>query len=221
MGGSEQALRIALADDSLIVREGVARLLEDGGFRVVAKAGDADELLAQIASLPVDVVIIDIRMPPDHSVEGLVAARRIKQMHPRMGVLVLSQYVEPDYAVQLLADNQRGAGYLLKDRVVEMQEFADAIRRVAAGGTAVDPAIVAHLLARQRVRNPLDRLTDREREVLRLMAEGRSNHSICQQLFLSPKTVEAHVHNILMKLDLQESPDEHRRVLAVLMFLRS
>lgn len=219
--GSQQPLRIALADDSLIVREGLARLLGNGGFQVVAMAGNGQDLLQQIAAVPVDVVIVDIRMPPTHTVEGLEAARRIKEMYPRVGVLVLSQVLEADFATKLLEENQGGAGYLLKDRVIEMCDFAEAVQRVARGGTAVDPAIVAQLLARQRVRNPLDRLTGREREVLRLMAEGRSNQAICQTLFLSHKTVEAHVRNIFVKLDLPGSPDEHRRVLAVLKFLRS
>lgn len=216
-----QAVRIALAEDSLLMREGVARLLDEAGFELVAVADNADDLLDQIEAARPDVVILDIRMPPTYTDEGLVAARRIRELHPDMGVLVLSQILEPGYATKLLAENQRAAGYLLKDRVVDRDEFADAIRRIKCGGTVVDPAVIAQLLGRQREHNPLDRLTDREREVLQLMAEGRSNHSICQRLFLSPKTVEAHVRNIFNKLDLAETPDDHRRVLAVLAFLRS
>lgn len=216
-----QAMRIALADDSLFVREGVARLLSEAGFDVVAMAQNASDLLDQIEAAQPDVVIVDIRMPPTFTDEGIQAARRIRESHPEIGVLVLSQFLEPHYATQLLAENQRATGYLLKDRVNDVSEFAEAIRRVRSGGTVVDPAVISQLIGRQRRQNPLDRLTDREREVLGLMAEGRSNHSICQRLFLSPKTVEAHVRNIFMKLDLVETPDDHRRVLAVLAFLRS
>jgi DNA-binding NarL/FixJ family response regulator len=215
------AMRIALADDSLFVREGLARLLGEVGFEVVATAGDASELLDRIETARPDVVIVDIRMPPTYTSEGLDAARQIRERYPEVGVLVLSQYLEPAFAMKLLTENRRGAGYLLKDRVDDMAEFADAVRRVGCGGTAVDPAVISQLLSRQRLDNPLDRLSEREQEVLRLMAEGRSNHSICQRLFLSPKTVEAHVRNIFTKLDLADTPDDHRRVLAVLAFLRS
>jgi DNA-binding NarL/FixJ family response regulator len=217
----EATVRIALAEDSLLVREGVVRLLEAAGFLVVAVAGDAGALLDQLEAARPDVVIVDIRMPPTYTKEGLEAARRIRELYPKIGVLVLSEFLEPQYATQLLTDNQRSTGYLLKNRVVDVDEFVDAIRRVGRGGTVVDPEVVSQLINRQRRENPLDRLTEREREVLRLMAEGRSNHSICQRLFLSPKTVEAHVRNIFNKLDLAETADDHRRVLAVLAFLRS
>jgi DNA-binding NarL/FixJ family response regulator/class 3 adenylate cyclase len=214
-------MRVILADDSILLREGVARLLSDAGFAVVAQVGDGDQLLAAVAADLPDVAIVDIRMPPTHTDEGLRAAHRIRAEHPGIGVLVLSQYVETDYAVELVAEGAGGLGYLLKDRVANVQEFTDAVRRIASGGSVIDPEVVSKLVGRARKANPLDALTDREREVLRLMAEGRSNQAISERLFLSAKTVEGHVRNIFTKLNLSAAPDDHRRVLAVLTFLRS
>ncbi len=215
------SMRVILADDSILLREGVARLLSDAGFDVVAQAGDAEELLTVVAADPPDVVITDIRMPPTHTDEGLRAAHRIRGEHPGVGVLVLSQYVETDYAVDLVADGAGGLGYLLKDRVANVQEFTDAVRRIGAGGSVIDPEVVSRLVGRARQANPLDALSEREREVLALMAEGRSNQAISERMYLSAKTVEGHVRNIFTKLNLSSAPDDHRRVLAVLTFLRS
>jgi DNA-binding NarL/FixJ family response regulator/class 3 adenylate cyclase len=215
------SMRVILADDSILLREGVARLLSDAGFAVVAQAGDAEELLTAVAADPPDVAITDIRMPPTHTDEGLRAAHRIRAEHPGVGVLVLSQYVETDYAVDLVADGAGGLGYLLKDRVANVQEFTDAVRRIGAGGSVIDPEVVSRLVGRARQANPLDALSEREREVLALMAEGRSNQAVSERMFLSAKTVEGHVRNIFTKLNLPSAPDDHRRVLAVLMFLRS
>jgi DNA-binding NarL/FixJ family response regulator/class 3 adenylate cyclase len=215
------SMRVILADDSVLLREGVARLLSDAGFTVVAQAGDAEELLAAVNTDPPDVAITDIRMPPTHTDEGLRAAHRIRGEHPGVGVLVLSQYVETDYAVELVAEGAGGLGYLLKDRVANVQEFTDAVRRIGAGGSVIDPEVVSRLVGRARQANPLDALSDREREVLALMAEGRSNQAISERMFLSAKTVEGHVRNIFTKLNLSSAPDDHRRVLAVLTFLRS
>ena len=214
-------MRVILADDSVLLREGVARLLSDAGFAVVAQAGDSEELLAAIAADPPDVAITDIRMPPTHSDEGLRAAHRIRAEHPGVGVLVLSQYVETEYAVDLVAAGAGGLGYLLKDRVANVQEFTDAVRRIGAGGSVIDPEVVSRLVGRARQASPLDALSEREREVLRLMAEGRSNQAISERMFLSAKTVEGHVRNIFTKLNLSTAPDDHRRVLAVLTFLRA
>ncbi|KJK52080.1 LuxR family transcriptional regulator [Lentzea aerocolonigenes] len=213
-------MRVALADDAALFREGVARLLTDAGFEVVAKAGDAAELLARVHADPPDVVVVDIRMPPGFTTEGLDAAREIRETHPEIGVLVLSAHVEPHYALQLLDTNARGAGYLLKDRVTDLAELSDAVRRVAAGGLVIDPGVVATLVGRQRVDDPLKSLSEREREVLAVMAEGRSNQAICERLFLSPKTVEAYVRSVFTKLGLRQGPDDNRRVLAVLAYLR-
>ncbi len=215
------SMRVILADDSILLREGVARLLSDAGFAVLAQAGDAEELLTAVAADPPDVAITDIRMPPTHTDEGLRAAHRIRAEHPGVGVLVLSQYVETDYAVDLVADGAGGLGYLLKDRVANVQEFTDAVRRIGAGGSVIDPEVVSRLVGRARQANPLDALSEREREVLALMAEGRSNQAISERMFLSAKTVEGHVRNIFTKLNLSSAPDDHRRVLAVLTFLRS
>jgi DNA-binding NarL/FixJ family response regulator len=214
-------MRVVIADDSLLFREGLARVLVDAGFEVVGQVADADELQRCVDRESPDVVIVDIRMPPGYSTEGLVAAQSIRERHPGTGVLVLSQYVEPQYAMSLLSSGATAAGYLLKDRVAELTEFAEAVRRVARGELLIDPAVVRQLLDRRRKHNPIDQLTERERDVLALMAQGRSNQSITDTLVLSPKTVEAHVRAIFRKLELQQTGDDHRRVLAVLAFLRS
>jgi DNA-binding NarL/FixJ family response regulator len=214
-------MRVVIADDAVLFREGLARVLDAAGIQVVAQVGDADKLLARVRADPPDAVVVDIRMPPTHTREGLDAARHIRAEHSQVGVLVLSQYVEPHHAMQLLEGGTRGVGYLLKDRVADVAEVVDAVRRVAGGGSVIDPEVVAQLIGRPRTRSPIQELTDREREVLTLMAEGRSNQAICQRLFLSPKTVEAHVRSIFTRLDLPVTPDDHRRVLAVLAFLRA
>jgi DNA-binding NarL/FixJ family response regulator len=214
-------MRVVIADDSLLFREGLARVLVDAGFEVVGQVAEADELQRCVDRELPDVVIVDIRMPPGYSTEGLVAAQSIRERHPGTGVLVLSQYVEPQYAMSLLSSGATAAGYLLKDRVAELTEFAEAVRRVARGELLIDPAVVRQLLDRRRKHNPIDQLTERERDVLALMAQGRSNQSITDTLVLSPKTVEAHVRAIFRKLELQQTADDHRRVLAVLAFLRS
>jgi DNA-binding NarL/FixJ family response regulator len=214
-------LRIVLGDDSLLLREGIARLLAEAGFEVVAQAGDADGVIAAVREHRPDVVVVDIRMPPTHTNEGIRAAEAIRaEFGTEVGVLVLSQYVETTFALGLVADAAGGMGYLLKDRVQDLEDFADAIRRVARGGSAIDPEVVAQLVGRRRAKVPLDDLTERERGVLALMAEGRSNQAICERLFLAPKTVEAHIANIFSKLELLPAPDDHRRVLAVLAHLR-
>jgi DNA-binding NarL/FixJ family response regulator len=215
------ALRVVVADDAALFREGVARVLADAGFEVVAKVGDARELLARVHADPPDVVVVDIRMPPTHTTEGLDAARALGESHPGIGVLVLSAHIEPHYAVQLIESGARGAGYLLKERVADVEELGEAVRRVAAGGLVVDPAVVALLVGRRRKHSPLDDLTAREREVLEVMAEGRSNQAICQRLHLSPKTVEAYVRAVFTKLGLHQGSDDNRRVLAVLAYLRN
>jgi DNA-binding NarL/FixJ family response regulator len=212
-------MRVVIADDSVLLREGVARLLGDGGFDVVAQSGTADDLLRHVGMHGPDVAIIDIRMPPTHTDEGLRAAQTIRQKHPDVGVLVLSQYVEPGYAMELLADNAEGVGYLLKDRVADVDEFTAAVRRVAEGGSALDPAVVSELVGRRRREDPLGRLTPREREVLGLMAEGRSNQAIAERMFVTLRAVEKHVTSIFTKLGLPAAEGDHRRVLAVLAFL--
>jgi DNA-binding NarL/FixJ family response regulator len=214
-------MRVVIADDAVLLREGVARILEEAGFEVVGQAGNADELMLKVRSYDPNVAVVDIRMPPTHTDEGLRAAQEIREKHPGVGVLVLSQYVEAAYAMELLSESAEGVGYLLKDRVSDVKEFADAVRRVGDGGSALDPTIVSQLVGRRRSDDPIDQLTPREREVLGLMAEGRSNSAISQTLFLSPKTVEANVGQIFRKLDLPPSPDDHRRVLAVLEHLRA
>ena len=215
------ALRIVLADDSLLLREGIARLLVEAGFDVMAQAGDAETLLQAVRHHKPDVAIVDIRMPPTHTDEGLKAAEAIRAEHGTdVGILVLSQYVETTFALRLVADGVGGVGYLLKDRVDDLEDFSDSVRRIARGGSVIDPEVVAQLVGRRRARVPVDDLTDREREVLALMAEGRSNQAICDALFLAPKTVEAHIANIFSKLELLPAPDDHRRVLAVLAHLR-
>jgi DNA-binding NarL/FixJ family response regulator len=214
-------MRVMIADDAVLFREGLARVLQAAGLGVAGQVGDAEELLVRVRADPPDAVVVDIRMPPTHTSEGLDAARRIRAEHPHVGVLVLSQYVEPHHAMHLLQDGASGVGYLLKDRVADVSEVADAVRRVAAGGSVIDPEVVAQLVSRRRTRDPIQELSERERQVLALMAEGRSNQAISERLFLSPKTVEAHVHSIFTRLDLQAAPDDHRRVLAVLAFLRA
>lgn len=214
-------MRVVLADDSVLFREGLARVLAEGGIEVVGQVADGDALLQQVAERAPDLAVVDIRMPPTHTNEGLVAALQIRSEHPEVCVLVLSQYVETHHAVRLLGDSMGGVGYLLKDRVSDLDEFIDAVRRVAGGGTAIDPQVVSHLVGRQRERDPLRELTDREREVLALMAEGRSNLAVSEKLFLSPKTIESHVNSIFTKLGLFPAADDHRRVLAVLTFLKS
>jgi DNA-binding NarL/FixJ family response regulator len=210
-----------IADDSVLLREGIARLLEESGFDVVAQAGDGEDLLRKVGALKPDVAVVDVRMPPTHTDEGLRAAQRIRAEHADTAVLVLSQYVEEAYALDLLGESSESTGYLLKDRVADIATFTDAVRRVANGGSALDPEIVALLLGRRRSTDPLAVLTPREREVLGLMAEGRTNAAMAGTLGVSERAVEKHVTAIFSKLDLPPAVDDHRRVLAVLMFLRS
>ena len=214
-------MRLVIAEDSVLLREGLARLLEDAGFEVVAQTGSAQDVMLKVRSYSPDVVIVDIRMPPTHTDEGLRAAQEIREAHPDVGVLVLSQYVEPGYAMELLAESAEGVGYLLKDRVSDVAEFAAAVRRVGEGGSALDPAIVSQLVGRRRREDPIDTLTAREREVLELMAEGRSNSGIAERLVVTERAVEKHVTSIFGKLRLPPASEDHRRVLAVLAFLRS
>jgi DNA-binding NarL/FixJ family response regulator len=215
------AVRVVIAEDSVLLREGVARLLEDAGFEIVGQSSTADDLLLKVRSYKPDVAVVDIRMPPTNTDEGLQAAKTIREQHPGVGVLVLSQYVEPAYAMELLEESAEGVGYLLKDRITEVGDFADAVRRVADGGSALDPAIVSKLVGRNRRDDPVATLTPREREVLELMAEGRSNGAIAERLVVTERAVEKHVTNIFGKLGLAATPEDHRRVLAVLAFLRS
>ena len=214
-------MRLVIADDEALLREGLARVLEDSGFEVVGRCGDAEALLRMVETHRPDVAIVDIRMPPGHGDDGLVAAQEILRRHPGVGVLVLSHYLDSRYAARLLEEVPAGAGYLLKDRVSEVAVVADALRRISQGDCVIDPTIVSRLVARKRAHGPLDVLTQREREVLALLAEGRSNGAIGEQLFLSRKTVDSYVSQIFTKLDLHESPEQNRRVLAVLTFLRS
>jgi DNA-binding NarL/FixJ family response regulator len=214
-------VRVVIADDEALLREGLARLLEDADFEVAGRCGDAETLLRMVDALEPDVAIVDIRMPPGHGDDGLVAAQEIRRRHPDIGVLVLSHYLDSRYAARLLEEVPAGAGYLLKDRVSDVAVLADALRRIDEDECVIDPTIVSRLVARKRARGPLDVLTEREREVLALVAEGRSNGAIGEKLFLSRKTVDSHISQIFLKLDLRESPEDHRRVLAVLAFLRS
>lgn len=214
-------IRVVVAEDSLLVREGIVRLLNEGGFDVVGQAADLDSLLGLVESAAPDVALIDIRMPPTNTDEGLRALAAIRERHgPSIGVLVLSHHTEPAFAMRLLADGEGGTGYLLKDSIADPDDLADAVRRVARGGTVVDPAVVGPLIgARRAAKDPLSELTEREREVLGLMAEGRSNGAIADRLFVTGKTVEAHIASIFSKLGLLPAPDDHRRVLAVLAYL--
>jgi DNA-binding NarL/FixJ family response regulator len=214
-------MRIVIADDAMLMREGTARLLQEAGFDVVDKVDDARKLMRAVAVERPNVAIVDIKMPPTHTDEGLVAAEEIRRSHPHTGVLVLSQYLESSYALRLLEHHPESVGYLLKERVSDIAVLADALVRISEGECVLDPTIVARLVRRPRDTSPLDELTDREREVLALIAGGRSNQGISQLLLLSPKTVEAHVGRIFSKLGLDETRDYHRRVLAVLAFLRS
>ena len=213
-------MRVVVADDTMLTREGIVRLLRDAGIDVVAEAEDADALLRHVRSDLPDVAIVDIRMPPTHTDEGLVAVQTIRADHPEVGALLLSQYVEPSYAMRLIEDQPERVGYLLKDRVQDIAVVVDALRRIIDGETVIDPTIVSRLLGRRRRDDPVERLTEREREVLSLVAEGMSNKAIAARLFVTERTVEAHVTQIFQKIGLSESPDRHRRVLAVLAFLR-
>jgi DNA-binding NarL/FixJ family response regulator len=214
-------VRVAIAEDSVLLRDGLARLLGDSGFDVVAQCGTADELLLKVRSFPPDVAIVDIRLPPTHNDEGIRAAIEIRDRHPSVGVLVLSQYIELGLALKLLTESPDGVGYLLKDRITDVDDFVAAVRRVADGGSALDPVIVSTLLSRRRSDDPLAQLTPREREVLELMATGSSNQGIADQLVITLRAVEKYVSTIFTKLGLPTTKSESRRVLAVLLFLRS
>ena len=214
-------MRVAIAEDSVLLREGLARLLEEADFDVVARCENAQDLLVKVRSFSPDVAIVDIRLPPTHNDEGLQAALEIRKRHPSMGVLVLSQYVEVGLALTLLAESAEGVGYLLKDRIGDVKEFVSAVRRVATGGSALDPIIVSTLLARQRTDDPISQLTPREREVLELMAAGSSNQGIADELVITLRAVEKYVSSIFGKLGLPSTGSESRRVLAVLLYLRS
>ena len=213
-------MRVVVAEDTMLTREGIVRLLEDAGIEVVGTAEDGETLLRKVAANRPDVAIADIRMPPTHTDEGLVAAQRIRAEHPAVGVLVLSHYVEPGYAMRLLEEHPEKIGYLLKERVFDVAVLVDALRRIDDGETVIDPTIVSRLVGRRRRVDPLAELTEREREVLSLIAEGMSNKAIAARLFVTERTVEAHTKQIFLKLGLAESRDRHRRVLAVLAFLR-
>ena len=214
-------MRVVVADDSVLLREGIVRLLEEAGFEVVGQAGDAEDLLRKVSAHHPDVAIVDVRMPPTNTDDGLRAALQMRTEHPEVAVLILSQYVEEGYANELLAASAEGVGYLLKDRVADVERFVDAVRRVAAGGSALDPEVVSRLLGRRRRDDPLEEITPREREVLTLMAEGRSNHAIAEQMVVTERAVEKHVTSIFGKLGLAPAAEDHRRVLAVLTYLRA
>jgi DNA-binding NarL/FixJ family response regulator len=213
-------MRVVIADDAVLVREGIARLLTESGLEVVDQVGDADALLVSVRDSRPDVALVDIRMPPTHTDEGLRAAREIRSRYPETAVLVLSQHLEPDYALRLVEERPEGVGYLMKERVGRVEQLLDAVQRVAAGECVVDRAIVDDLLARRRRVDPIAELTPREREILALIAEGRSNQGICQTLWLSPKTVETHIRGAFSKLGIRQAPEDNRRVLAVLAYLR-
>ena len=214
-------MRVVVAEDSVLLREGIVRLLSEKGFEVVGQAADADDLIRKVGAHHPDVAVVDIRMPPTNTDDGLQAALQIREDHPDTGVLVLSAYVEDAYAMQLVADSAEGVGYLLKDRVADVDGFADAVRRVAAGGSALDPQVVSSLLGRARGEDPLAEISPREREVLELMAEGRSNAAIAERLVITERAVEKHVTSIFGKLGLAPAAENHRRVMAVLTYLRS
>jgi DNA-binding NarL/FixJ family response regulator len=213
-------MRVVIADDELLLREGMARLLTEAGFEVAGKAGTGDELMRLVELMRPDVAVVDIKMPPTHTDEGLAAAREIRRVYPDIGVLVLSHYLDSSYAMRLLEEHPERVGYLLKERVSDVSVLADALRRIGEGESVLDPTIVSRLVRRPRDPDPLAELTERELEVLSQLAEGRSNHGVGAALFLSPKTVESHVRQIFMKLSLEGAPDDHRRVLAVLAYLR-
>jgi len=214
-------MRVVVADDSVLFREGMVRLLEEQGFEVLGQMDNAEDLVRRVSGLKPDAAIVDIRMPPTQTDEGLVAAQALGERNPEIGVVVLSQYLEASFAMRLLQEGTAGRGYLLKDRVGDLDAFAESIRRVAEGGSVVDPEVVSALVGDRSESPPLDELTDREREILGLMAEGRSNHGICERLVVSQRTVESYVRTIFQKLDLPPAEDDHRRVLAVLAYLRS
>jgi DNA-binding NarL/FixJ family response regulator len=218
---NNDAMRVVVAEDSVLLREGIARLLEDAGIEVVGQAGTADELMLKVRSYKPDVAIVDIRMPPTQTDEGLRAAKEIRDSHPETAVLVLSQYLEPAYALELLSENAEGVGYLLKDRVADIEGFVAAVKRVGEGGSALDPSVVSQLVGRRRQDDPIDQLTPREREVRELMAEGLSNNAIAERLVVTERAVEKHVTSIFGKLRLGADSEHHRRVLAVLAFLRA
>jgi DNA-binding NarL/FixJ family response regulator len=213
-------MRVVVAEDSVLLREGIVMLLENAGFDVVAQAGDAEDLVRKVGAHKPDVAVVDVRMPPGNSDDGLRAAILLRSRQPGLGVLVLSQYVEPAYAQALLADTAEGVGYLLKDRIGDVDRFIEAVRRVADGGSALDPEVVRHLMGRPSGADALAELTDRERETLELMAEGRSNRAVAETFGVSERAVEKNVTNIFGKLGLAHTPDDHRRVLAVLAYLR-
>lgn len=212
-------MRTVVVDDSVLLREGVVRVLDGRGFTVVAERGDATDLPEVVDAAGAGLVVLDIRMPPTHTTEGLDAALRLRAVRPGVAVVLVSQYVETRHVVELLADGGAGVGYLLKDRIAAIDDFVDAVRRVSAGGTVIDPQVVARLVARERRNNPLDALSDREREVLGLMAEGRSNQAIADRLVVNTRTVETHVSSLFSKLGILAAPDDHRRVRAVLLYL--
>lgn len=214
-------MRVVIAEDSVLLREGMVHLLEEAGYEVVGQAGNAEELILKVRSYKPDVAVVDIRMPPTQTDEGLRAAKQIRAELPKTGVLVLSAYLESEYALELLSESAEGVGYLLKDRVSDVEQFVSAVRRVGEGGSALDPEIVSRLVGRRRRLDPLDDLTPREREVLSLMAEGLSNAAVAARLVVTERAVEKHVTSIFAKLRLPASPDQHRRVLAVLAFLRA